>query len=121
MNIAIQTAGARSKVDIFGSSREQYAPLPKSAVTVDNRAKWRKTLSALGKTAKEYAKGKHKHSSETVARATLAAQHLVDLIHLSTLDSAGKRWILEELVRKHSRDQGSGGAGEDAADSDADG
>ena len=68
-------------------------------------------MSDLGKKAKEYAKSKYPRRSETAARAILAAERLVELIHQSTLDSVGKRWVLEELARKHSRLQG--GAGQD--------
>ena len=39
-------------------------------------------------------------SSETAERVRLAALHLVKLIRQSTLDRAGKQWLLEELVRK---------------------
>ena len=59
------------------------------------------------KTARKDAARKYPGKAETAARANLAAQLLVDLIRQSALlDSAGKRWVLEELVRKHSRFKG---------------
>ena len=119
MNIAIQTAGALRKVEIFAQAREKYDQLPKGAAGDINRDKWRKIMSVLGKTAKKDAKDKYPRKAETAARTDLAAQLLVDLICRSTLlDSADKRWVLTEFVRKHSRKQG--GAGEDASGNDAD-
>jgi hypothetical protein len=65
------------------------------------------------KTARKDAARKYPGKAETAARANLAAQLLVDLIRQSALlDSAGKRWVLEELVRLHSRFQWE--AGQDA-------
>ena len=113
MNIAIQTAGALRKVEIFAQAREKYDQLPKGAAGDINRDKWRKIMSVLGKTAKKDAVRKYPGRSESAARVNLAAQLLVDLIRQSALlDSAGKRWVLEELVRKHLRWQGE--AGQDA-------
>ena len=107
MNIAIQTAGALRKVEIFAQAREKYDQLPKGAAGDINRDKWRKIMSVLGKTAKKDAARKYPGKAESAARADLTTQLLVDLIRQSALlDSAGKRWVLEELVRKHSRVKG---------------
>jgi hypothetical protein len=117
LNIAIQTAGALRKVEIFARASEEYEHKP--GLKSEERDKLRKIMSVLGKTAKKDAKDKYPRKAETAARIDLAAQLLVDLIRQSTLlDSAGKHWVLAELVRKHSREQG--GAGEDAAGNDAD-
>ncbi len=107
MNIAIQTAGALRKVEIFADAREAYDQLPKGAAGDINRDKWTKILAALGKIAKKDAARKYPGKAETAARADLTAQLLVNLIRQSALlGNAGKRWVLEELVRRHSRFMG---------------
>ena len=107
MNIAIQTAGALRKVEIFARASEEYEHKPDAAggIKLGHKThKLRKIMSVLGKTAKKDAKDKYPGKAETAARSDLAAQLLVDLICRSTLlDSADKRWVLTEFVRKHSR------------------
>ncbi len=107
MNIAIQTAGALRKVEIFRQAREAYDPLPKGATREINRDKWGKILSALGKIAKKDAARQYPGKTETAARADLTPQLLVNLIRQSALlDNAGKRWVLDLLVWRHSRFKG---------------
>ena len=76
-------------MEIFQDAMEKFDPLL-PGVTV-YRAAWRKIKSELGKTAKKFGRTKHPHKSEAIARATLAAHHLVELIiEDQRLDDAGR-------------------------------
>ena len=83
---------------------ERYKQISKGAVSA-NRATWRNALSGFRKLSKEYALEIYPGKGQTTERASAIAHRLVELVDGSDLDSDGKRWILEELERTHSKDQ----------------
>ncbi len=105
MAILIQVAGRLSKVGVFSQAMERYNQISKGAKTAPNKATWRKALSGFRKASKEYAFKKYPGRGQTTERARATAHRLVELVDESDLGSDGKRWILEELVQKHSEDQ----------------
>ena len=90
---------------LFAQARDQYNPISKGAKTNANRATWMKALSGFRKASKEYGLSMYRGRGQTTERASAAAHRLVELVRQSDLGSDGKRWILEELVQKHSEDQ----------------
>ena len=103
-------------MEIFENAMEKFDRGLPGVRNDRNRVAWRKIKDELGKTAKKFGIAKHPHRSESIARATLAAHHLVELIiEDERLDDAGRRWCLEELYNLHSREQG---GAEDASDGD---
>ena len=108
-------------MEIFQDAMEKFDPLLPGVAGERNRAAWRKIKSELGKTAKKFGIAKHPHKSEAIARATLAAHHLVELIiEDQRLDDAGRRWCLEDLYRQHKRVKGDEERTEDAPGDDFD-
>ena len=84
---------------------ERYKQISKGARSDANRATWRKALSAFRKASKEYALEIYPGKGQTTERALAMAHRLVELVDESDLGNDGKRWMLEELVQKHSEDQ----------------
>ena len=83
---------------------ERYKQISKGAVSA-NRATWRIALSDFRKLAKEHAREIYPGKGQTIERAIATAHRLVELVDESVLGNDGKRWILEELERTHSKDQ----------------
>ena len=105
MAILIQATGRLSKGGVFSQALERYKQISKGAKTNDNRATWRNALSGFRKLAKEHAREIYPGRGQVTERARAIAHRLVELVDGSDLDSDGKRWILEELEREHSKDQ----------------
>ncbi len=105
MAILTQVTGRLSKVGVFSQAMERYKQISKGARSDANRATWQKALSGFRKASKEYALKNYPGKGQTTERASAIAHRLVELVDESDLDSDGKRWILEELVRTHSEDQ----------------
>ena len=105
MVILIQATGRLSKVGVFSQALGRYKQISKGAKTNDNRATWRNALSGFRKASKEYALEIYPGKGQTTERASARAHRLVELVDECDLGSDGKRWILEELVQKHSEDQ----------------
>ena len=108
-------------MEIYENAMEKYHQLLPGMANDRNRNTWRKIKTDLGKAAKKFAKGKHPHRSETIARAVAIAHHLVELIiEDQRLDDAGRRWCLEDLYSSHKREKASKGRAEDAPGDDFD-
>ncbi len=108
-------------MEIYQNAMEKYHPLLPGMANDRNRNAWRKIRTELAREAKKFAKGKHPHKSETIARAVALAHHLVELIiEDQRLDDAGTRWCLENLYTSHKREKTSKGRAEDAPGDDFD-
>ena len=108
-------------MEIFENAMEKFDRGLPGARNDRNRVAWRKIKAELGKTAKKFGIAKHPHRSESIARATLAAHHLVELIiEDERLDDAGRRWCLEDLYTQHKREKAPKGRAEDAPGDDFD-